>query len=74
MRCPLCPVKRGRPKDWTLPDLADHFLESHPLEALTMGREMIKKAGVADTEVIFFRAADEPKTKAKAAEDASDGP
>ena len=61
MKCPLCPVKRGRPKDYTLPELAEHFLETHPLEAVNMGREMIKKAGVADTEVVWIK--DKPEGK-----------
>lgn len=53
MKCPVCQPGRGRPKDYTLPELADHFLEKHPVEALTMGRDLLKKAGVSDVDVVW---------------------
>jgi len=60
MNCPECSKKRGRPRNYELPTLLDHMLESHPQTLITIAREIVRENMVEMTDVEIVEAPDGP--------------
>jgi len=42
MNCPECSKRRGRPRNYELPTLLDHMIETHPQTLLGIARELVR--------------------------------